>query len=150
MTFCESTLAGELTRRAHAGASFLSGLSEPIGGLVVRAYRSRHPSGVATVRARLCSQGWLLMVVLSGGNDISPLAYGIMFGIVTGMMVYIVLAHLLPAAHRYDPNDTVCTPCVTVGMVRRADRGPHTLRASLISLACSQVVMAASLMMFMA
>ena len=76
--------------------------------------------------------------------------YGIMFGIVTGMMVYIVLAHLLPAAHRYDPNDTVCTPCVTVGMVRRADRGPHTLRAGLRSLVCSQVVMAASLMMFMA
>jgi hypothetical protein len=31
---------------------------------------------VATVRVRLCSQGWLLMVVLSGGDDISPLAYG--------------------------------------------------------------------------
>ena len=92
---------------------------------------------MATVRARLCSQGWLLMVVLSGGDDISPLAYGIMFGIVTGMMVYIVLAHLLPAAHRYDPNDTVCTPCVTVGMVRRADRGPHTLRAGLRSLWCA-------------
>ena len=52
--------------------SFLSGVSEPIGGLV----------------------GYFLMVVMSGGGDIQPLAYGIMFGIVAGMMVYIVIAHV--------------------------------------------------------
>jgi hypothetical protein len=34
------------------------------------------------------------MVVMSGGGDIQPLAYGIMFGIVAGMMVYIVIAHV--------------------------------------------------------
>ena len=76
------------------GVAFLSGISEPIGGFV----------------------GWLVMVALSGGQDISPLAYGIMFGIVGGMMVYIVLAELLPSAHRYDPEDRYVTLCVMGGM----------------------------------
>lgn len=79
-------------------ASFFSGISEPIGGFV----------------------GWLLMKAISGGGDISPLAYGIMFGIVAGMMVYIVVAQLLPAAHRYDPNDQLTTLCTVGGMVAMA------------------------------
>ena len=45
------------------------------------------------------------------------LAYGIMFGIVAGMMVYIVIAHLLPGAHRYDPNDEYATMACGFGML---------------------------------
>ena len=64
--------------------------------------------------------GWLLMKAISGGGDISPLAYGIMFGIVAGMMVYIVMAQLLPAAHKYDPQDKLTTLCATGGMAAMA------------------------------
>jgi zinc transporter ZupT len=55
----------------------LSGISEPIGALF----------GYA---------------VLHG--NVSNIAYGFMFGIVAGMMVYISLAELLPAAYRHDHN----------------------------------------------
>jgi zinc transporter ZupT len=40
-----------------------------------------------------------------------------MFGIVAGMMVYIVIAHLLPGAHRYDPNDEYATVACGFGML---------------------------------
>jgi zinc transporter ZupT len=40
-----------------------------------------------------------------------------MFGIVAGMMVYIVIAHLLPGAHRYDPNDEYATMACGFGML---------------------------------
>mmetsp|Transcript_12771 Transcript_12771/g.39223 ORF Transcript_12771/g.39223 Transcript_12771/m.39223 type:complete len:394 (+) Transcript_12771:211-1392(+) len=43
----------------------------------------------------------------------NQIAYGVLFGIVAGMMVYISLAELLPTAHRYDPN----TQVVTVGLI---------------------------------
>lgn len=76
------------------GIAAASGLSEPVGGFI----------------------GWLLMKAMSGGGDISPLAYGIMFGIVAGMMVYIALAQLLPAAHNYDKDDKYVTVCATGGM----------------------------------
>lgn len=74
--------------------SFLSGVSEPIGGLI----------------------GYLLLVVASGGQDISPVAYGTMFGIVAGMMAFIVFAELLPSAHKYDPKDEIATPFFVLGM----------------------------------
>jgi zinc transporter ZupT len=43
-----------------------------------------------------------------------------MFAIVAGMMVYIVLAQLLPAAHKYDPQDQLTTLCATGGMAAMA------------------------------
>lgn len=69
--------------------AFLSGVSEPIGGLV----------------------GYL---ALSGNND---LAFAIVFGLVAGMMVFIAIKELIPTALRYDPQDSVATTCVVLGMV---------------------------------
>jgi zinc transporter ZupT len=69
--------------------AFLSGVSEPVGGLV----------------------GYL---ALSGNND---LAFAIVFGLVAGMMVFIAIKELIPTALRYDPQDSVATTCVVLGMV---------------------------------
>ena len=70
--------------------SFVSGLSEPIGGLC----------------------GYL---ILYGGN-MTDTAYGALFGVVGGMMVYISLKELLPTAHKYDPHDHYVTNCMFAGM----------------------------------
>lgn len=69
--------------------AFMSGVSEPIGGLF----------------------GYLL---LNGNNELS---FAIVFGIVAGMMVYISIKELIPTALRYDPKDTLTTTCVIAGMV---------------------------------
>ena len=70
--------------------SFISGVTEPIGGLV----------------------GYLIL----HGNSMSPRAYGTLFGIVGGMMVYISLRELVPTALKYDPKDKFVTNCVFAGM----------------------------------
>ena len=70
--------------------SFVSGLSEPFGGLC----------------------GYL---VLYGGN-MTDTAYGALFGIVGGMMIYISLKELLPTAHKYDPHDQYVTDSMFAGM----------------------------------
>lgn len=54
--------------------SFLSGASEPVGALL----------------------GWLIFKEIFGS-----VVYGILFGLVAGMMVYISLLELLPTAFRY-------------------------------------------------
>ena len=43
------------------------------------------------------------------GNSISARAYGTLFGIVGGMMVYISLRELVPTALKYDPKDKFVT-----------------------------------------
>jgi len=68
----------------------MSGLSEPIGALL----------------------GWAVLA-----NSMSDNLYAILFGIVGGMMVIISTKELLPTAHRYDPEDTVVTYSMIVGMV---------------------------------
>lgn len=68
--------------------AFLSGVSEPIGGLM----------------------GW---VVLSNMGDI---IYAIMFALVAGMMVYISLKELIPTAMRIDPEDHYVMSSLFVGM----------------------------------
>jgi len=67
----------------------LSGLTEPIGALL----------------------GYLVLA-----NSVTQASYGIMFGLVAGMMVMISLKELLPTAYRYDPADTVVTNSLVVGM----------------------------------
>ena len=57
--------------------SFLSGISEPIGALL----------------------GWLIFKEVFGS-----VVYGVLFGLVAGMMVYISLLELLPTAFRYSQN----------------------------------------------
>lgn len=70
--------------------SFLSGVSEPIGGLV----------------------GYLVLY----GNRMSDLTYGILFALVAGMMVYISLVELIPTALRYDPENKYVTTSIFLGM----------------------------------
>ena len=68
----------------------LSGLSEPIAALL----------------------GWAVLA-----NAMSDKVYGILFGLVSGMMVIISMKELVPTAHRYDPEDTVVTYSLIGGMV---------------------------------
>jgi len=70
--------------------SFVSGISEPIGGIM----------------------GYLVLY----GNAMSDTAYGALFGVVGGMMVYISLKELLPTALKYDPHDQHVTNCMFGGM----------------------------------
>ena len=72
------------------GWSLLSGLTEPIGGLV----------GFA-----------ILQPVFT------DLVFGIVFSMVGGMMVFIVLHELLPAAHRYMGSQWKATAWLVLGMV---------------------------------
>ncbi|KAI8468657.1 MAG: zinc transporter ZIP [Monoraphidium minutum] len=66
--------------------SLISGISEPIGGLI----------------------GYALLVS-SGGGLASPLAFAVTFAFVAGMMVYIAIRELLPTALRFDPEDRYAT-----------------------------------------
>jgi len=72
--------------------ALFSGISEPIGALI----------GYAIIK--------------SSGDDMNQMVYGILFGIVGGMMVMIVISELLPTAYRYDPQDKVTTGSVVLGM----------------------------------
>ncbi len=56
--------------------------------------------------------GWIVL-----REVFSQVAYGVLFGIVAGMMVYISVKELLPTAHRYDPDDQVTTFSLLGGMV---------------------------------
>jgi len=75
------------------GWALLSGLSEPVGAFV----------------------GWA--IIKATGDDMNQTVYGVLFGIVAGMMVMIVLLELLPTATRYDPKDTVVTTGLVCGML---------------------------------
>lgn len=69
--------------------AFFSGLTEPLGALI----------------------GWF---ILNGVLDQN--LYGVLFGLVGGMMVQVCVHELLPTAHRYDPGDTVVSKSVFLGM----------------------------------
>lgn len=56
--------------------------------------------------------GWIVL-----RKVITPTVYGVLFGIVAGMMVYISIKELLPTAHRYDPEDKVTTYSFIGGMI---------------------------------
>lgn len=75
-------------RKAFLWGTF-SGVTEPIGAFV----------------------GWLFF-----RNGFDLVLYGVMFGVVGGMMVMISLRELLPTAFRYDPSDTVVTNSLIFGM----------------------------------
>lgn len=70
--------------------AFLSGVSEPVGGLI--AY---------------------FILKTNGENHMT---YAILFGVVAGMMVYISVRELLPTALKYDPNDNYTTTSFMFGM----------------------------------
>jgi len=78
---------GNRTKAFWWGA--LSGVTEPIGALF----------------------GWLIFA-----NSFNESVYGIMFGLVGGMMVMISFRELLPTAQKFDPKDTVVTYSAVLGM----------------------------------
>jgi zinc transporter, ZIP family len=67
----------------------LSGVSEPFGALF----------------------GYVVLKGSMSGNT-----YGIMFGLVAGIMTLIAADELLPTAHRYDPKNEVVTYAFIFGM----------------------------------
>eukprot|EP01061_Rhynchopus_euleeides_P031489 TRINITY_DN5215_c0_g1_i7.p1 TRINITY_DN5215_c0_g1~~TRINITY_DN5215_c0_g1_i7.p1 ORF type:complete len:374 (+),score=160.88 TRINITY_DN5215_c0_g1_i7:46-1167(+) len=72
------------------GWAFLSGLSEPVGGIL----------------------GWLAL-----RSIFTDLVFGIVFGMVGGMMVWIVLSELLPTAYNHDEKKNIVGPCMFAGMI---------------------------------
>jgi len=76
--------------------ALLSGISEPIGALI----------------------GWL--IIKASGEDMSQVVYGVLFGIVAGMMIMIVILELLPTAYKYDTEDRFVTHSATLGMATMA------------------------------
>jgi ZIP family zinc transporter len=72
--------------------ALLSGLSEPIGAAI----------GYAVIKAT--------------GEDLNQIVYGVLFGLVAGMMVAIVVMELLPTALRYDPSGKYVTNSLFLGM----------------------------------
>eukprot|EP00429_Kryptoperidinium_foliaceum_P004509 CAMPEP_0176024670 /NCGR_PEP_ID=MMETSP0120_2-20121206/12058_1 /TAXON_ID=160619 /ORGANISM="Kryptoperidinium foliaceum, Strain CCMP 1326" /LENGTH=363 /DNA_ID=CAMNT_0017357849 /DNA_START=52 /DNA_END=1143 /DNA_ORIENTATION=+ len=69
-----------------------SGISEPVGAFI----------------------GWL--VIKSTGDDMSQVVYGVLFGLVAGMMIMIVVLELLPTAYNFDPTDKYVTHSIVAGM----------------------------------
>ena len=67
-------------------------------------------SGASEIVAALL--GWAVLA-----SSFTQNTYGILFGIVSGMMVMISVRELLPTAHFYDPQDTVVTYSYIAGMV---------------------------------
>ena len=56
--------------------------------------------------------GWLILK-----DHFGPLVYGVSFGIIAGMMVYISLKELLPTAYRFEKNTNFIVPSfLTFGM----------------------------------
>eukprot|EP00960_Hanusia_phi_P061398 764834-Hanusia_phi.AAC.3 len=60
--------------------------------------------------------GALLAYAILKQSDMHPLAYGFLFGLVAGIMVYISLAELLPTAYQYDSEGRVCKISLFGGM----------------------------------
>jgi len=73
--------------------ALLSGLSEPVGAFF----------------------GWA--IIKSSGDDMNQLVYGVLFGVVGGMMIMIVILELLPTAVKYDPTDKCVSTSVVAGML---------------------------------
>merc|ERR1719433_641507 len=73
--------------------ALLSGLSEPIGAFI----------------------GWC--IIKGSGEDMNQTVYGVLFGLVAGMMIMIVLLELLPTGFRYDPQDKCVTNSLVCGML---------------------------------
>ncbi len=67
-------------------------------------------SGMSEILA--AGLGWVVLANVVDGN-----VYGILFGMVAGMMVSISLYELLPTARKYDPDDEFVTHSVITGMI---------------------------------
>lgn len=67
-------------------------------------------SGLSEVVA--AALGWLVL-----SHVLGDVVYAILFGGVSGMMVNICAYQLIPTAHKYDPEDTVVSHSILVGMM---------------------------------
>jgi len=47
---------------------------------------------------------------------ITDTAFAVIFGLVSGLMLMISFKELIPTAYRYDPEDSVVTTSIVVGM----------------------------------
>lgn len=56
--------------------------------------------------------GWAVL-----SSSYSEALFGVLFGLVSGMMVSICIRELLPTAHRHDPRDDLVTKSFVVGMI---------------------------------
>eukprot|EP00980_Cylindrotheca_fusiformis_P011229 scaffold2575_cov101-Cylindrotheca_fusiformis.AAC.3 len=118
-------------------ATFVGGIHDPSVGAVLAIAIAIHniPEGLCVAlpiyyaTGNRCKAFW--WAVLSGASEVvaallgwaalasivSDTTYGILFGVVAGMMVIISIRELLPTAHYYDPEDTVVTNSFIAGMV---------------------------------
>ncbi|CAN0021013.1 unnamed protein product [Ectocarpus fasciculatus] len=117
-------------------ATFVSSLADPSVGLALAVAIAIHniPEGMCVAMpvyygtgSRCKAFGWAL---LSGASEpigaglgwlilkdvMSELAYGILFGLVAGIMVNVAIHDLIPTAVRYDPADKVTTNSISAGM----------------------------------
>ena len=117
-------------------ATFIAALADPLNGVAIAVAIALHniPEGVCVAMPvyyatgnKLQAFGWAILsgiaepfAALLGwavlANSFSDLIYGVLFGLVAGMMVIISSRELLPTAHRYDPEDSVVTYSFMVGM----------------------------------
>ena len=74
-----------------------------------KAFRWACLSGVSEIVGALL--GWAILK-----DHFDNMLYGIVFGMVGGMMIMICLNELIPTAHRYDPQDKVVTKSIVAGM----------------------------------
>jgi len=118
-------------------ATFVATLSDPTVGLVLAMAIAIHniPEGLCVAMpvyyatgSRLKAFTWALLSGISEpiaaffgwlilANRFTDTLYGVLFGIVAGMMVIISVRELLPTAHRYDPEDSVVTYMFIAGMI---------------------------------
>lgn len=74
-----------------------------------KAFRWACLSGVSEIVGALL--GWAILK-----DHFDNMLYGVVFGLVGGMMIMICLNELIPTAHRYDPQDKVVTKSIVAGM----------------------------------
>jgi zinc transporter ZupT len=117
-------------------ATFVATLNDPSVGFVLAVAIAIHniPEGLCVALpvyyatgSRTKAFGWAIFSGLSEplaavfgyiilANAVGSTTYGILFGIISGMMVIISTRELLPTAHRYDPTDRVVTYSFIFGM----------------------------------
>jgi len=61
--------------------------------------------------------GAILGLIIACTGELSNTVFGVLFGLISGIMVYVSLVELYPKAKKYDPNDKVTTKMIIVGMV---------------------------------
>jgi ZIP family zinc transporter len=98
--------------------AFVSGISEPIGAVVCYLVFFDGAAHTAhTAHEHACGGSDQLSGIFARMRaGFNTVVYGVLFGMIAGMMVFITLKELLPTAHKYDTSDTIVTPFIFIGM----------------------------------